>query len=103
MSDIPNFVRDDKDVEISCRSCGTRFTKRTDEGVSQCYDCYVNSPVTKLLADLKEKYGSFEFADHISKTKMRVFECWFLDAANQIYAEGYKHGMEGKTFEAPIK
>jgi hypothetical protein len=99
MSDIPNFIRDDTPVEISCRCCGKRFTKRADEGASMCYECYEKDPVSTLIADLKTRYGYFEFADHISKPKMDAFVEWFKDAANKIHAIGYKHGMEDKIKE----
>jgi hypothetical protein len=43
MSDIPNVIQDDTPVEVTCL-CGKEFTKRADEGASQCYECYkINS------------------------------------------------------------
>jgi hypothetical protein len=72
---------------------------QTDEGASMCYDCYEKDPISTLIADLKTRYGYFEFADHISKPKMDAFVEWFKDAANQIHAIGYKHGMEDKIKE----
>lgn len=40
MSDIPNVTQDSTPTVIPCRCCGKNFTKRADEGVSQCYECY---------------------------------------------------------------
>lgn len=97
--------RDDTKVEISCLICGNRFTKRADEGTSCCYDCYrnINHMVIDMFAELKTKYGAFEFAEHISKSKQDVFMHWFSDCANKIHAIGYQHGIEDKIKECPVR
>jgi protein-arginine kinase activator protein McsA len=44
MSDIPNVIQDPTPTIITCRCCGKTFTKRADEGASQCYECYQTNP-----------------------------------------------------------
>lgn len=56
-----------------------------------------------MIAELKIKYGAFEFAEHISKTKQNTLVQWFTDCANKIHAIGYQHGMEDKVKELPVR
>lgn len=57
MSDIPNVIKDSTPTTIRCRCCEKDFTKRADEGVSQCYECYqIEDSAGELAKWLNEKH-----------------------------------------------